>query len=58
MCEIVQMKMVQNGESLDFVHTHTHTHTHTCKSCQEIFTRMRKITTVMFNGGLIILTSK
>ena len=57
MCEIVQMKMVQNGESLYFVHTHTHTHTHTSKSCQEIFARMRKLATVLFNGGLTILTS-
>ena len=39
-----------------YTHTHTHTHTHTSNHCLEIFARMRKITTVFFNGGLIILT--
>ena len=52
MCEKMRKnRIVQNGESLDFVHTHTHT----SKSCQEIFARMRKLTTVLINDSLIVL---
>ena len=49
-----KLKIGEYGDRPYFVHTHTHTHT--SKSCQEIFAHMHKLTTVLINGGLTILT--
>ena len=40
------------AQKLDFVHTHTHV-----SVAKKFFAHMRKITTVLLNGGLTILTS-